>query len=146
LTTVVLHVFPHAPQLLKSPIVSAHVVGFAVGHAVSPGLQLSVQMPAAHAGCPAPLVGPAQVLPHPPQLAGSCCSSTHAVGAAVGQPVKPVLHVKLHLLATHVGCEFPTMLEQTLLHPLQSLGLLVVSTHAPLHEVGVAAAQPVEHA
>ena len=82
-------------------------------------------------------------MPHPLQLLGSEVSSTHPVGAAVGHALKPMLHVKVHLLLAHVGCAFCTSFGHPSPHPLQSLALLVVSTHAPLHSVGVAEGQPV---
>jgi hypothetical protein len=144
--TVVVHTSPQLPQLPRSVVVFVHSVGLATGHAVSPALQSSVQTPAAHAACPVPLVdGAGQTFAHPPQLVASCCSSTHAVGAAVGQPLKPPLHVKVHLLLAHVGCALATSFGHASAHPLQSLALLVVSTHVPLHSVGVAVGQPDTH-
>jgi hypothetical protein len=67
------------------------------------------------------------------------------VGAVVGHPVKPPLHVKLHRLLTQLGCELATVLGQALPHPLQSFALLVVSTQVPPHRVGVPVGQPVTH-
>ena len=82
-------------------------------------------------------------MPHAPQLPGSVDSSTHAVGPDTGHPVKLLLHVKVHAPLTHAGCELLTVSGQTLLQPLQSLGLLVVSTQVPLHSSGVPVGQPV---
>jgi len=92
-----------------------------------------------------PLVGPGHVWLQAPQLVASCCSSTHAVGAAVGHPVNPPLHVKVHALLAHVGCALVTLFGQTSPHPLQSLALLVVSTHVPLHSFGVPVGHPDTH-
>jgi hypothetical protein len=143
--TAVVHTSPQLPQLLRSFVVFAHSVGRLTGHAVSPALQFRVHAPEAHAGCPAPTVGPGHVFPHAPQLFASCCSSTHAVGVAVGHPLNPPLHVKVHALLTHVGCAFCTLFGQASPHPLQSFALLVVSTHVPLHSVGFPVGQPDEH-
>jgi len=143
--TAVLHTSPQLPQLFRSVTVSAHSVGLAVGHAVNPALQFRVHAPEAHAGKPVPVVGPGHVLPHAPQFVASCCSSTHAVGTAVGHPVKPPLHVKPHSLTAHVGCAFGTELGHVTPQPLQSFALLVVSTHVPLHSVGVPVGQPDTH-
>jgi hypothetical protein len=82
-------------------------------------------------------------MPQPLQLPGSDVSSTHAVGAAVGHALKPVLHVKVHLLLAQVGCAFCTSFGHPSPHPLQSLALLVVSTQAPLQSVGVPTGHPV---
>jgi len=132
--------------LLRSVVVFVHSVGFATGHAVSPALQSSVQTPAAHAACPVPLVdGAGQMFAHPPQLVASCCSSTHAVGAAAGHPLNPPLHVKVHLLLAHEGCALETSFGHASAHPSQSLALLVVSTHVPLQRVGAAVGQPDTH-
>jgi hypothetical protein len=129
--------------LLRSVVVFVHSAGLATGHAVSPALQSSVQTPAAHAACPVPLIdGAGQTFAHPPQFVASCCSSTHAVGAAVGHPLKPPLHVKVHWPLAHVGCALVTSFGHPSPHPLQSLALLVVSTQVPLHSVGVVAGQP----
>jgi hypothetical protein len=65
-------------------VVSSHSVGVAVGHGVSPVLHASLHEAPAHDGCPPPLVGEGHFVPHPPQLPGSFCSSTQAVGATVG--------------------------------------------------------------
>jgi len=137
------------PQLLRSVVVSVHSVGIPVaggmaGHAVSPAVQSNVHALCAHAARPVlgPVVGPGQVTPQPPQLPGSDVSSTHAVGAPVGHALKPRLHVKEHLLFAHVGCAFCTSFGQESPQPLQSLALLVVSTHVPLQSVGVAVGQP----
>jgi hypothetical protein len=132
--------------LLRSVVVFVHSAGFVTGHAVSPALQSSVHTPAVHAACPVPLVdGLGQMFAHPPQLVASRCSSTHAVGAAVGHPLKPPLHVKVHRLLAHVGCALVTLFGHASAHPLQSLALLVVSTHVPLQSVGVAVGQPETH-
>jgi hypothetical protein len=144
-STAVVHTSPQLPQLERSVVVSAHSVGLAVGHAVRPALQLSVHPPAAHAGCPLPLVGPGHVLPHAPQFVASCCSSTQPVGAAVGHPVNPPLQVKVHLLLAHVGCALVTSFGHASPHPLQSFALLVVSTHVPPHRMGVPVGQPDTH-
>ena len=123
-----------------------HSAGFVTGHAVSPALQSSVHAPAVHAASPVPLVdGAGQMFAHPPQFIASCCSSTHAVGAAVGHPLKPALHVKVHRLLAQVGCALVTSFGHASAHPLQSLALLVVSTHVPLQRVGVAVGQPDTH-
>ena len=138
-----MHTSPQVPQLPTSVVVFVHSAGFATGHAVSPALQSSVQTPAAHAACPVPFVdGAGQTFAHPPQLVASCCSSTHVVGAAVGHPPKPPLHVKVHWLLAHVGCALVTLFGHASAHPLQSLALLVVSTHVPPQRVGVAVGQP----
>ena len=55
------------------------------------------------------------------------------------------LHVNVHALLTHVGCEFGTLFGQASPHPLQSFALLVVSTQVPPHRVGVPVGQPVTH-
>jgi hypothetical protein len=142
LATAVLHASPQLPQLLRSVVVSAHSVGLLVGHAVSPALQSSVQPPAAHAALPAPLVGPAHILPHAPQLFASCCSSTHEAGAAAGQPVNPLLQANEHALFAQVGCALATAVMHPLPHPAQSLALVDVSTQVPLHKVGVWVGHP----
>jgi hypothetical protein len=141
----VLHTSPQLPQLLRSVVVSAHSVGLAVGHAIRPALQSRVHAPAAHAGVPVPLVGPGHALLQAPQLFASCCSSTHSVGPAVGHPVKPELHANEHWLLAHVGCALVTLFGHASPHPLQLLALLVVSTQAPLHRVGVVVGHPETH-
>jgi hypothetical protein len=145
LTTFVVQACPHAPQLLGSVVVSAHSVGAAVGHAVSPAPQLSVHAPPEHAGCPAPAAGPRHECPQPPQLFGSSCSSTHAVGLAEGHPLYPLLHVKAQVLAEHIGCAFATPPGHAWPHPSQFLASSVVSTQVPPHNVGVDCWQPVAH-
>jgi hypothetical protein len=56
-----------------------------------------------HAAAPLPLVGAAHLFAQAPQLSASFCSSTHAVGATVGQAEKVWLHVKPHALFEHAG-------------------------------------------
>jgi hypothetical protein len=56
--------------------------------------------------------------------------------------VNPPLHVKVHWLLAHVGCALVTSFGQASPQPLQSFALLVVSTHVPLHSVGVPTGQP----
>jgi hypothetical protein len=85
--TDVVQTWPQLPQLFTSLVASSHCVGAAVGHAVRPAAQRSVHAPPLHAAVPIPAVGPGHVFPHAPQLFGSPCSSTHAVGLAVGQPL-----------------------------------------------------------
>ena len=84
---------------------------------------------------------PVHGLPQPPQLLLSLVSSTHAAP----QGEYPELHATLHALATHVACAWATLVVQTLPHVLQLPALLVVSTHEPLHSVGVPAGQPDAH-
>jgi hypothetical protein len=67
------------------------------------------------------------------------------VGVPEGQPEKPPLQANVHLLAEHVGCALVTVFGQASPHPLQSLALLVVSTHVPLHRMGVPVGQPDTH-
>jgi hypothetical protein len=67
------------------------------------------------------------------------------VGATVGHPVNPPLHVKVHWLLAHVGCALATLFGHASPHPLQSFALLVVSTHVPLHSTGVPVGQPDTH-
>jgi hypothetical protein len=71
------HAKPQLPQLLRSFVRSSHVVGTPVaGHAVRPGLQLSVHPPPEHAAVPvAPFVGGAHAFVQLPQCAGSLPSS-----------------------------------------------------------------------
>jgi hypothetical protein len=145
LATDVVQTWPQLPQLFRSVAVLSHCVGAAAGHAVRPAAQLRVHAPPLQAAVPVPAVGPGHVLPHAPQLVGSVCSSTHAVGLALGQPLKPVLHAKVHELLAQSACPFGTP-PQTLPHALQFFGSLVVSVHVPLHSVGAAAPQPLEHA
>jgi hypothetical protein len=102
--TLVEQALPQLPQLLRSLVRSSHSVGTpCAGHALRPAPQSRLQEPALHAAVPVPLVGPAHVLPQAPQFAGSLVSSTHAVGAAVGQALKPLLQLKVHALALHAG-------------------------------------------
>jgi hypothetical protein len=82
--------------------------------------------------------------PQLPQLLRSVVVSVHSLGLPVGQPVNPLLQVKLQLLPMHAGCPLFTPL-QALPHVLQFFGSLVVSVHVPLHSVGVGALQPVVH-
>jgi hypothetical protein len=46
-----------------------------------------------------------------------------------------VLQLNVHELETQTGVAFATLVVQTLPHVLQSLALLVVSTHVPLQLV-----------
>src|ERR1700734_3113849 len=117
--TAVLQTSPQLPQLLRSVIVSAHSVGTAAGHAVNPALQSSVHAPAAHAACPAPLVGPAHVFPQAPQLLASSCSSTQAVGAAAGQPLNPPLQANAQALFAQGGRALETVVVHALPHASQ---------------------------
>jgi hypothetical protein len=56
------------------------------------------------------------------------------------------VHVKLHKLETQSAVALETLVEQTVEHEPQWLGLLVVSTHvSPLHSVGVDAGHPETH-
>jgi hypothetical protein len=123
-------------------VVSSHEVGFAVGHPVYPGLHATVQPPGEQAGCP--LVVPGQTRAQAPQLSGSCASSTHAVGLAVGQPEYPELHLNPHTPAVQAGWPLAIPAHASP-QVLQFLGSLVVSTHAPVHRVGVGAWQPLTH-
>jgi hypothetical protein len=146
--TAVLQMCPQVPQLLVSVIVLAHSVGPTTGHAVNPALQSNVHAPLAHAACPAPLVGPAHILLHVPQLFASSCSLTHAVGAAGGggQPVKSALQANVQALFAQVGCALATAVVHALPHASQSLALLVVSTQVLPHKTGVWVGQPVTQA
>ncbi len=51
----------------------------------------------------------------------------------------------MHALLTHSGVAFATPVVQVVPHVLQSLVLLVTSTHVAPHRVGVAAGQPETH-
>jgi hypothetical protein len=78
-------------------------------------------------------------------LFGSSCWSTQAVGLAAGHPLYPLLHVKVQVLAEHVGCAFATPPGHAWPHPSQFFASSVVSTQLPPHNVGVACGQPVAH-
>jgi hypothetical protein len=141
--TVVVQTFPQLPQLLRSLVRSSHSVGTPVaGHALRPAAQLRPQVLDLHAAVPLPFVGPGHVLPQAPQLAGSLVSSTHAVGAPVGQALKPLLQLKEHALDLHAGWPL-VMPEHTLPQVLQFFASVDVSVQVPLHSVDVGALQPV---
>jgi hypothetical protein len=53
-----------------------------------------------------------------------------------------LLHENVQALLTQPAVAFAMLVEHTLPHVLQSLGLLVVSTHVVPQSVGVADAQP----
>jgi hypothetical protein len=56
-----------------------------------------------------------------------------------------VLHAYVHALLTHSAVALATPVVQVVPHVLQSLGLLVGSTHVDPQRVGVAAGQPETH-
>jgi hypothetical protein len=141
--TAVVQTFPHAPQLLVSSVRLSHSVGATVGHAVSPGAQLMPQVLAEHAAWPLPLVGGGHAWPHPPQFPVSSVSLTHAVGAAVGHPAKPVSHVKVHAPLAQAGCELAGPAGHTVPHALQWSGSEVSSTHVLPQRSGVPDGHPV---
>lgn len=143
--TVVVHTFPHAPQLLVSSVRLSHSVGVAVGHAVRPGAQLMPQVLAEHAAWPLPFVGAGHAWPHPPQFPVSSVSLTHAVGAPAGHPLKPVSQVKVHPPLTHAAWELAGPAGHTVPHALQLSALLVSSTHVLPQRSGVPEGQPVTH-
>jgi len=59
--------------------------------------------------------------------------------------VYPVLHVKVHALATHAAVALAMPVAHAFVQVPQLPVLLVVSTHVPLHSVGVADGQPETH-
>ena len=93
---------------------------------------------------------PWQATPHPPQLSSSVCASTHVVASAgaAGHAVRPAAQSTVQPAGTHAAVPVPLPLvgsEQTFPHAPQLLALEVVSTHEPLHRVGVLAGQPLTH-
>jgi hypothetical protein len=58
----------------------------------------------------------------------------------------PMLHAKVHLLATHAACAWTIAVAHALPQFPQSFALVVVSTHVPLHSVGALAGRPDTHA
>jgi hypothetical protein len=56
------------------------------------------------------------------------------------------LHANVHALPTHSAVAFAMPVEHALPHVPQFFELVVVSTHEPLHSVGVAPGQPDTHA
>jgi hypothetical protein len=86
LAIVVVHTFPHAPQLLRSVDSFTQAPPPALAQNVSPAVVQLSQLPVSQAN---PL---AQRVPQPPQLLLSVCKFTHAVGLAAGQGVRPVEH------------------------------------------------------
>jgi hypothetical protein len=107
-----------------------HVAPLPVPHIVSPAPQTQFE--------PWQADPPTHVDPHAPQLALSVVVSTHAPA----QRVKPLLHVNVHALETHTGDALATVVAQAAPQVLQSLALLVRSTHVVPQSVGVAAGQP----
>ncbi|MGD0527262.1 MAG: hypothetical protein ABSE49_19125 [Polyangiaceae bacterium] len=84
---------------------------------------------------------PVQASPQPWQFAGSLVVSTQDPE----QFVNPLLHAMPHALFAHVGC--PCVVDgHAFPHVPQLAALEVVSTHVPLHSVGVPVGQPVTHA
>jgi hypothetical protein len=109
------HLLPHEPQLLLSTLVLTQIPLHRVWPAGQP-----------HEPCKQvwPLV---QATPHAPQLASSDCRSTHALL----QLVSPVPQDAAHAPLLQTGVE-P---EQLVPQEPQFCGSLVVSTHAPPHDV-----------
>jgi hypothetical protein len=136
LATLVEQTLPQVLQLLMSLVVSTHVPPQSVG--VDDGQpEMHVLEPAS----PAPQTGvcPEQASPHAPQL-DVVFSCTHAPL----QRVYPVLHVMVQALLTHAGWPLAT-LGHTFPQDPQLVGLLVMSTHEPLHSVDAVDGQPVIH-
>lgn len=93
-----------------------------------------------------PWAGTAQEVPHVPQWSGSVLSVVSQPFAAVAsQSPNPELHANPQALEAHVAAAF-VRVGQTVLHPPQYEGLLVVSTHIIEQRVGVALPQPDAHA
>jgi hypothetical protein len=107
-------------------------------HAVVPvAVHVKPHVEPLHVAVP-PVGAPVHLSPHPLQLAGSLVVSTQAPE----QFVNPLLHEIPHTLLTHVGC--PWFVDgHAFPHVAQSAGLEVVSTHVPLHSLGVPTGQPV---
>ncbi len=75
--------------------------------------------------------------PQPPQLLLSFVKSTHAPL----QSVYPLLHAMPHV-PVHTAVALAMPVEHAVPHVPQLLTLFVVSTHTPLHNVGVGAEHP----
>jgi hypothetical protein len=136
LATLVEQTLPHVLQLLMSLVVSTHVPPQSVGVDVGQP-EMHVLVPPS----PAPQTGvdPLQATPHAPQL-DVLFSCTHAPLHSV----YPALHVIVQDLLTQAGWPLVT-LGHTFPQDPQLVGLLVISTHEPLHRVGAVDGQPLTH-
>jgi hypothetical protein len=85
-----------------------------------------------------------QAIPHPPQWAGSLVRSRQPV--TPGQAENPMLHEAPHVLAEQVAVACATVVVHAFVQLPQWPTLVVVSTQALPHRVGVAAGQPETHA
>jgi hypothetical protein len=129
---------PQAPQLFGSACTFRHAVGAALGHPVNPAWHAKPQVLPLQTG--AEFAGPVlgQTVPQAPQLFGSACTFRHAVGVALGHPVKPPLHAKPHAPALHAGFALATVV----VHALPQLPQLFESICSLTHAVGAPVGQP----